>query len=318
MLTVVSVALPVFGLIALGGAVGWFRMLGGGATAALNQFVMYLALPAVLFQAMAKIDLGQFTDPGFFAAYGGAILLAFGLSLVLSRWAGTPLASGTVQAMAATFSNTGYMGIPICLTAFGQASLVPAIIALVITACLQLGGALALIEAAVQATPSLWATARKVFWVLARNPLLIAPLLGLAYGQTGLSLHQVADRFLTLLGAAATPCALVAIGLQLVEADEKFRVRLVARLVSIKLLIQPAVAYVIAYHLVQLPPVWAATAVVMSALPTGTSAFLLAQLYGREAASSSGTVLLSTILSFATLSALLAWFEAFGLVTGSP
>jgi len=308
MLIVLTVALPVFALIAVGAVVGRCALMGPGATIALNQFVMYLALPAVLFQAMARIDLAQFTDPGFFAAYAGAIAVGFGLSLLLARAAGTPLAAGTVQALAATFNNTGYLGLPICLTAFGPASLPPGVIALVITACLHFGVTLGLMEAAVQPAPRFWATGRTVLRVLIRNPLLIAPLLGLLYGQTGIGLPAAPDRFLTLLGAAATPCALVAIGLQLTQAGERFHPCVVARLVAIKLVVQPAAAWLIAFHLVSLPPVWAVTAVVMSALPTGTSAFLLSQIYGREAANSSGTVLVSTILSFFTLSLLLAWF----------
>lgn len=309
MLIVLSVALPVFGLIAVGSLVGRFGVLGVGATIALNQFVMYLALPAVLFQAMARIDLREFFDPGYFAAFGGAIVVAYVLSLAISRRRGTPFVNASMQALAATFCNTGYVGIPLCLAAFGPASLVPAVIALVITACLQLGAVLAMIEAAVQPQPEIWRTGWKVLRVLARNPFLISPLLGLAYGQVGLGFPLALDRFLTLLGAAATPCALVAIGLQLVEAGEKFRPGLVTRLVAIKLIVQPAVAYVIAAHLVALPPVWVATAVIMSALPTGTSAFLLAQLYGKEAQTCSGTVLVSTVFSFVTLSVLLAWFS---------
>lgn len=314
MAIVLSVALPVFALIAVGSLLGYFRLLGAGTTVALNQFVMYLALPAVLFQAMARIDLRQFFNPAFFAAFAGAIVVAYALSLALSRRHATPFANSSVQALAATFCNTGFVGIPVCLAAFGQASLVPAVIALVITACIQLGAALAMIEAAVQPGASAWATGRKVARVLARNPFLISPLAGLIYGQMDLGLPVPMDRFLTILGAAATPCALVAIGLQLVEAGERFQPLLVARLVGIKLLVQPAVAYVVAVHLWPMPPVWAATAVIMSALPTGTSAFLLAQLYGREAQTCSGTVLVSTIFSFFTLSMLLAWFG--GVVAG--
>jgi predicted permease len=81
----------------------------------------------------------------------------------------------------------------------------------------------------------------------------------------------------------------------------------VGRLVFLKLVVQPAVAWVVAYHLVSLPPIWAGTAVLSSALPTGASAFILAKLYGREVTSTSGTVLLSTILSCGTVTVLLAW-----------
>jgi len=230
--------------------------------------------------------------------------------MAFCRMTGTPFVNASVQSLAATFCNTGYVGIPLCLAAFGQASLVPAVIAMVITACLQLGVVLAMIEAAVQPSQAFWRTGWKVLRVLSRNPFLISPLAGILYGQLGLGFPIAVDRFLTLLGAAATPCALVAIGLQLVETGERFRPVLVARLTAIKLLAQPAITWLIAAQLTQLPPVWVATAVIMSALPTGTSCFLLAQIYQREVATSSGVVLVSTIFSFVTLSVLLTWFSA--------
>jgi predicted permease len=93
------------------------------------------------------------------------------------------------------------------------------------------------------------------------------------------------------------------------ESAERFQPLLVGRLVVLKLLVQPAVAWVIAYKLLGLPPTLAGTAVLVSALPTGSTAFILAKLYGREVAATSGTVLVSTIGSFITVSFLLAWLS---------
>ena len=89
------------------------------------------------------------------------------------------------------------------------------------------------------------------------------------------------------------------------ETTERFQPGLVTRLVVLKLFVQPAVVWVLAFHVFTLPPLWAETAVLMAAMPTGAGAFILARLYGREAASTSGTILVSTVLSFATLSVLL-------------
>ncbi len=141
-----------------------------------------------------------------------------------------------------------------------------------------------------------------------RNPLLISPVAGLAVSALQVPIPLVGERFLTILGAAATPCALVATGMMVAEShSRKFRPVLVGRLVLLVLFVQPAVAWLVAFRLVDLPHAWAGTAVLMSALPTGASAFILAKPYGQEAASTSGSVLVSTIVSFFTLSVLLAW-----------
>ncbi len=191
--------------------------------------------------------------------------------------------------------------------AFGDESLVPGVICMVITACPQFAIAIALIESDRPGQAPLRIAAR-VGIALVRNPLLISPVAGLLVAAVGLPLPLVLERFLTILGGAATPCALVATGMMVAETTERFRPLLVGRLVLLKLLVQPAVAWVVAYRLVDLQPAWAGTAVLMSALPTGASAFILAKLYGRQVGATSGTVLVSTIGSFATLSILLAWF----------
>ena len=309
---VVFVALPVFGLILAGGVAGRARFLGPHATEVLNLFVVYLALPAVLFQAMAGIHPLDLVHLGFVAAFGGAILLPYALVVVLSRLSGRPLANAAIQGLSGTYANVGYMGIPLCWAAFGAASLVPSVIAMVLTACAQFGAALALVELDLQTRPDLLRTASAVGGALARNPLLIAPAAGFVLALLGLHLPAPILRFTTLLGGSATPCALVATGLMLAERSGRFDPLLVGWLSLVKLILQPVLAWWLAYRVLTLPPVWAETAVLMSALPTGTGAFILALMYGREGASTSGTVLVSTVLSFVTLSFLLVWMGAGG------
>ena len=307
MLAVLSIALPVFTLILIGGFAGKSGFLGRDATGALNMFVVYLSLPAVMFQAMAHIPPAQLNSPGLIAAFCLGIAVPGAIALVWARRQGTPPGNAAMQALSATFCNTGYMGIPLCRMAFGDDSLVPGVICMVITACPQFAVAIALIEMDRPGQAPL-RIAAKVGSALIRNPLLISPVAGLIVSALGLTPPLVLERFLTILGGAATPCALVATGMMVAESTERFRPLLVGRLVVLKLLLQPAVAWVVAYRLVDLPPAWAGTVVLMSALPTGASAFILAKLYGREVAATSGAVLVSTVVSFATLSVLLAWF----------
>ncbi len=306
MLPVLAIALPVFGLILIGGIVGKAGFLGRDATGALNMFVVYLSLPAVLFQAMAHIPPAQLMNAGLVTSFCLGIAVPGLIALLVARSQHTPLGNAALQALSATFCNTGYMGIPLCRMAFGDESLVPSVICMVITACPQFALAIALIESDRPGqAPS--CIAARVGTALVRNPLLIAPVAGLGVAALGLPLPLVLDRFLTILGGAATPCALVATGMMVAETTERFRPLLVGRLVVLKLLVQPLVAWLVAYKLLALPPVWAGTAVLMSALPTGSSAFILSKLYGREVASTSGTIFVSTVISFTTLSALLAW-----------
>ena len=106
---------------------------------------------------------------------------------------------------------------------------------------------------------------------------------------------------------AASPCALVAIGLFLAQQTGGHDNRIVARLVALKLLVHPAITAALAFWVFPMPRLWAVVAVVLSALPVGTGPFMLAKLYQRDAAAASRAILISTIGSVVSVSLLIAW-----------
>ncbi|MDR3521247.1 MAG: AEC family transporter [Acidocella sp.] len=304
---------PIFALILTGYVCARRNILGTAATESLNNFVVWLALPALLFQGMAGITAAAFEEPGFLVAFTGGMMVTFVLSFLLGGRVHHRLADRSIEGLDAAYANTGFMGIPLCLAALGQASLVPSIIATILTACVLFAAAIILIETDLAHTPQFSATLRKVARSLARNPLLIAPVLGMVvavlHAQIGFTLPAPVLRYTSLLGDAASPCALVTIGLFLAQSEAADDTALIARLVGLKLLVQPALTYLIAFRLFSMPAVWSHTALILSALPIGTGPFMLAKLYNREAAVTSRAILVSTVLSLVTVSALVAWLE---------
>ena len=109
------------------------------------------------------------------------------------------------------------MGIPLCLAVFGRAGLQPAIIATILTACLLFGLSLALIEIGLQPGRATGGAIAKAAVTLARNPLLVAPALGALFAIAHIPRPAPLTRFTSLLGGAASPCALVTIGLFLAQ-----------------------------------------------------------------------------------------------------
>ncbi len=303
-------ALPVFALILTGWLAARWRILGPGATDALNRYVVYLSLPALLFRAMTQVDLAHMAHWGFVGAFAGGIAVTFLASFIGARRTQGALTDRSIQGLAASYANAGYMGIPLCLALLGPDSMAPATFTTLLTASVLFGFAIALIEFDRQQTPNLPSTLYKVGRALLRNPLLAAPLLGLAWAFTGLALPEGVDRYVALLGASASPCALVTIGLFLAQTETSSSGPGVMRLVSGKLLLQPAVTALLAFYVFAMPPVWAWTAVLMSALPTGTGPFMLAQMYGRDARVTSRAILVSTVASVLTVSLLVAWISA--------
>ena len=113
---------------------------------------------------------------------------------------------------------------------------------------------------------------------------------------------------MTLLGGAASPCALVCIGLFLAqERVVSHDASSIGVLVGLKLLIQPAATAFLAFYVFDVPSLWSHAAVILSALPIGSGPFTIAKLYGLEAGVTSGAILVSHIFSVATVSILVAW-----------
>jgi malonate transporter and related proteins len=303
---VLNSALPVFALILTGFICGFYDVFDRTATDNLNRFAIYLALPSLMFTAMSKITPDQVQQLGFVGAFCGGFAVTFAVAFALSRARGRPVANASIEGLDAGYSNVGFMGIPMCLLVFGPESAPASIIATLFTACVLFLFAIVVIEIDLQKGDSFWSTGAKVARALL-SPLLIAPVAGLAIGLSGLTVPAPFVSFTTLLGGAASPAALVCIGLFLAqERVMTHDIRSIALLVAMKLILQPAVTALLAFHVFSMPPLWSHSAVILSALPIGSGPFTIAKLYGLEAGVTSGSILASHIFAVLTVSVLVA------------
>lgn len=305
MLYVFNVVLPVFALILIGYVCGRTGKLGASASTELNRFVVWLALPAQLFNFAANSGWQTLWQPGFISAFFLSCLAVFFLVLGISRYRGQDLAAASFNGLSASYSNTGYMGIPLCALALGQDGLAPAIISTFIV-FVMFALATVLIEIGVLSHKK----SHEIFWSatksLCTNPLLIAPVAGLFWSASDLVLYDPIAQVISFLAAAATPCALVSIGLFLMQKS-KAAPSQTWSIAFAKLIIQPVIAWVIAGPVLELPALWLNAIVILSALPTGTGPFMLAQYYKADGSVISRVVLLTTVGSLVTLSLFLWW-----------
>ncbi|WP_315725432.1 MULTISPECIES: AEC family transporter [unclassified Bradyrhizobium] len=308
MQAVLNSALPIFALILTGFLCGRFGVFDRTATDNLNRFAVYLALPALIFTAMSKIGVEQVSQFGFIGAFCGGIAATFATGFVISRLRGRRVANASIEGLDAGYSNVGFMGIPMCLLVFGPDSAPASIIATLFTACVLFLFAIVVVEMDLQKGATLGATITKVARSLLTSPLFIAPVAGLGVGLSGFALPAPFMSFTTLLGGAASPAALVCIGLFLAqERVVTHDATSIAILVSLKLVMQPAVTALLAFHVFAMPPLWSHSAVILSALPIGSGPFTIAKLYGLEAGVTSGSILVSHIFAVLTVSLLVAW-----------
>jgi malonate transporter and related proteins len=309
---VFDVALPVFGIILAGYLAGWRGWLGGASSDALNRFVYWISLPALLFVSMARVPVADVFNLPFLAAFAGGMTLCFGLAFVVNAVCFPDrLAIQTLRSLGAVFANVGYMGVPLYLAAFGPERVLPALIATVFVSAVAIGGTVALIEIDLSRAGEAKHIGRDVGLALLRNPLVTAPAAGLLVSAAGLPLPVPVATFCDLLGAAAGPCALFALGLFLVGRPLAGSLGELSWIAAMKLVIQPLATWAIAVPLLGMDPFWAGSAVVLAALPTGATIFTVAQNYGFWVEGASTATLVTTILSVVTLSAAL-------VLTGLP
>lgn len=308
MQAVLNAALPIFALILVGFLCGRFGVFTREATDNINRFAIYLALPPLIFTTMAKItpaEIGQF---GFSAAFALGIASTFTLAYGLGRRRGASVADASIEGLDAGYSNVGFMGIPLCLLVFGPEGLPAAVIATLFTACVLFLTAIVMVEFDLRRGIDRASTVRRVLLSLLRNPLFLAPVAGLGVGLTGLPVPIPIQTSATLLGGAASPCALICIGLFLAqESGLGGDRRLIWLLVGLKLFVHPLVTAFLVFYVFPVPPLWARAAVLLSALPIGSGPFTLAKLYGLQARVTSGAILVSHLVSVFTVSALVAW-----------
>ncbi|HEX2113485.1 MAG TPA: AEC family transporter [Alphaproteobacteria bacterium] len=310
MQAVVDVVLPVFGLILVGYLAGRLKLLGQESSEALNRFVYFFALPALLFIGMARVSAQDVLNLPFLAAFLGGIVIVFAIALVVARFAFPGTGAGMMLgALSSVFANTGYMGIPLFLTAFGPQGALPAVIAAVAMAALVMAGGVIMIELALSAGSGIGKALVNVGRAVALNPLVIGSVLGFVWSAAGLPVPKPVATFADLLGAAAGPAALFAIGLFLASQSLNAlmggrRAIEVVWLLVLKLLVQPLATWWIAVAM-DLDPFWSASAVILSGLPTGALIFVLAQQYGVYLQRASAVILASTVVSVVTLSAIM-------------
>lgn len=308
MWSVLAIVLPIFALVFAGWVARRSGALGPHSTSELNRFVVYLALPALLFDVVAHAHWRDLRHPGFLLSFGIGTALVFAATVLLRRRGGHALADASIDGLNAAYANTGFMGFPLASAVLGPDALAPTLVATLLTVCVLFAVAIILIEAGLQREQRLHHLLWKVSRSLARNPLLLAPALGIVPMATGLAVPGPVDAFLKLLGSAAAPCALIALGLFLGERRNVAAgaAHSALGLGAAKLLLQPLLVWLLATQVFALPTPLVHAAVLLAALPTGTGPFMLAEFHRREAATTAATVLGTTVLSLLSVTAYLA------------
>ena len=306
---VLSSLLPVVLLVAIGfvaGRAGWIR---ATAIKDLSNLVFMVLTPALLFRTMSTVHVEQLNFKPVLMYFLAAMLL---FAFVLFWQGGTRRAA--VLGLAATFSNTVMIGIPLVGLAYGQAGLVTLFTLISVHALLLLTFATVILELAVareQAAAGDGGSQHMLLTVLGAvrsgiiHPVPLPIIAGLLFAQTGLVMPEVVDRPLQLLGNAFGPVALVLVGVTLtaVRIGEHFKAALALSL--LKNLAFPALVALLCWAM-GLSGLPLTVMIVTAALPIGANVFMFSQRYQVAEELVTASMAVSTGLALVTLTLVMA------------
>ncbi len=310
MTDIAGLVLPFFGLIFIGFAVARITRQPVDALGWMNTFVIYVALPALFFQLLAKTPFEDLTEWGFILGSVFSTFLIFLAMFVASLVMAGGIAESTIKGLAAAYGNIGYMGPGLAVLAFGEQAAVPVALIFCFENVMHFTIApmmMALAGDDRRPWPQLLAG---IVSRIALHPFIIATAFGVAAAYFEFHPPLPVDRLLSYLANAAAPCALFAMGVTLALRPLKRVPAEIAPIAFLKLIVHPLLCYAVLSWVGNFSEIWLFSAVLLAALPTATNVFVIAQQYGVWVERTSATVLITTCVSIATVTGLLYMIRA--------
>jgi len=323
MQAILAVTIPFFALVLFGYLAARRHVLPEAAIPGLNAFVLYFALPCLLFRFGASMPFAQLIDPVLVAIYAlSALMMVF--FTVAATWRrdeggrGVDLKNAAFGGLVAAFPNTGFMGVPLLVALFGDRAAGPVIgtvlTDLILTSTLCIAIAQSHLATGGDAPSHPMQGVLRSLRGAMTNPLPWAIAIGAVFAATGLALPGPIGQIIKMLADAATPVALFTIGAVLWRAGQHAHTRTPVKhylpVALFKLLVHPLLVWSFAMLLgragLPVSPFGLTILVLAAALPSASNVSLLAERYGADNGRVARIIMASTVLAFGTFS-LLAW-----------
>ena len=313
MLNILLVTFPFFALVLAGFAAAHRRMLPLEAIPGLNGFVLFFALPCMLYRFGSTTPIAQLLDASVAGIYllCALVMVAFAIAMTMNRrirWN-----DASLGALVAAFPNSGFMGVPLLVALLGQAAAGPAILTMLVDMVITSSLCVALSrldEGEGHGTEAMLDAGKKALRGVAANPMPWAILLGALASAVQFRLPGPVEKTAWLLADAASPVALFTIGAVLarsqIQSSHPMPVSDYLPVALMKLLLHPLLVLAVgtaARQLgVSLDPFALTVMVLVAALPSASNVSLLAERLGGDNGRIARIILVTTVASFVTFS----------------
>ncbi len=320
---ILAVTFPFFALVLCGYVAARSRVLPLDSVPGLNMFVLYFALPCMLYRFGSTTPAAQLFDPGVALLWIVCAALLIWLAAGAARRRGAGWPDAAMGALVAVFPNSGFMGVPLIVALLGESGAGPVMASLLVDLVLTSSLCIGLSQWHDVGTarlpgesPVLLAVARALRGAVA-NPLPWSILLGALAGAVGFALWEPLDQTVALLADAASPMALFTIGAVLARAQLQpgsqgaapVTLNDVGFVTALKLVAHPVLLVglgALAVWVRLLPAPLLVPLVLTAALPSASSVSLLAERFGADNGRIARIILWSTALAFFSFSGVVA------------
>ena len=297
--------LPFFAIIALGYGAGRTGFFNEDATKYLTKFVFFFALSAMIFRFAANIELSEVWDARLIAAYLWGTAFVYGIATIVGFLRNLNVATNAIEAQCAVIGNIGFLGLPMLTLILGEAAVGPIMMMLAVDLIIFSSLVVILVTGSQDGQMSI-RILKTVGLGLVKNPMIVAMTLGLLCSGFDLTVPFPLNEFLAILGGAATPGALFAIGASLATKSAE-RIEVAGWLTFCKLVLHPAFVAFGALFLFSVDPYSAAVLIAAASLPVAGNVYMLAQHYSVAPQRVSAAILVSTAISIFTVSLVIGW-----------
>ena len=300
MTDVLNLTIPMFSLIGIGYLLKRIQFMSEQDGTVLSKFAFYILLPPLMFTSILSGDASKSLNINFIFSYEIITISIFVLTYLLGVLIKLKTMEKAIFGLNAAYPNYGYIGVPLCILAFGAEAAIP--LALILLAdTFVLLTTLIFYKLTETTKTSLQELSKEIVQRFIYNPLMMSVFIAFIFSIADIKIVTAIDRTLSIVAASATAVALIALGVSLNVTSIKNQKSVLFFITVIKLIVHPILIFIVFQFQTNIDPIWVKTAIVCASLPVAANVFFLANYYKNFESESAAAITITTIVSSITV-----------------
>ena len=306
MADVLNLTIPMFSLIGIGYMLRRIQFMSEQDGTVLSKFAFYILLPPLMFTSILSGDASRSLNINFIFSYEIITISIFVLTYLLGVLIKLKTMEKAIFGLNAAYPNYGYIGVPLCILAFGAEAAIP--LALILLAdTFVLLTTLIFYKLTETRKTSLRELSKEIIQRFIYNPLMMSVFVAFIFSTVDIKIVTAIDRTLSIVAASATAVALIALGVSLNLTSITNQKSVLFFITVIKLIVHPILIFIVFQFQTGIDPMWVKTAIVCASLPVAANVFVLANYYKNFESESAAAITITTIVSSITVTIVLLY-----------